>query len=300
MQFAAKIGSPVVSPHPSRLKPADCRFRCAIAHGVRFVYFHGVLSRIRFAFCMCIAVIGVALSGCAPPGQSRLGEEKEPHFVLGKSRVNAMDFRGAIEAFEQSLEANPRSAAAHFELGWLCDEKESDPAAAIFHYQQYLKLRPNADNADVIKQRIYRCKQQLAADVLPLPSAPAAQEQLEKLAGQNRQLQDEVDKWQAWYTSQTAAARTNSSSATTQPTATAVPTQPAQGVSTPPDAASTSRPANPRQTAAAPRTHTVASGETAAGISRKYGVKLDALLAANPGLNPRRMRVGQILNLPSP
>ena len=168
---------------------------------------------------MCIAVIGVALSGCAPPGPSRLGEEKEPHFVLGKSRVNAMDFRGAIEAFEQSLEANPRSAAAHFELGWLYDEKESDPAAAIFHYQQYLKLRPNADNADVIKPRIFRCKQQLAADVLPLPSAPAAQEQLEKLIGQNRQLQDEVDKWRAWYTSQMAAARTNSSSAAPQPAA---------------------------------------------------------------------------------
>jgi len=27
-----------------------------------------------------------------------LSEEKEPHFVLGKSRVNAMDFQGAIES----------------------------------------------------------------------------------------------------------------------------------------------------------------------------------------------------------
>ena len=106
-----------------------------------------------------------------------------------------MDFPGAIEAFEQSLEANPHSAAAHFELGWLYDEKASDPAAAIFHYQRYLKLNPNADNADVIKQRIYRCKQQLAADVLPLPSAPAAQQQPGKtlrakpaIAGRSRQM----------------------------------------------------------------------------------------------------------------
>ena len=43
---------------------------------------------------------GVALNGCSPSDQSQLDEEKEPHFVLGKSRVNAMDYQGAIEAFE--------------------------------------------------------------------------------------------------------------------------------------------------------------------------------------------------------
>ena len=97
---------------------------------------------IRLVSGACVVWLAVALSGCTPSGRSQLSEEKEPHFVLGKSRVNAMDFQGAIEAFEQSLEANPHSAAAHFELGWLYDEKTSDPAAAIYHYQEYLKLNP--------------------------------------------------------------------------------------------------------------------------------------------------------------
>ena len=143
-------------------------------------------------------------------------DEKEPHFVLGQGRVNAMDYAGAIEAFEESLEANPRSAAAHFELGWLYEEKEPDPAAAVFHYQRYLKLSPNAGNAALIKQHIDACKQQLAADVLELPSSSAAQQQLEKLAGQNRDLQQQVDRlqetvkqWNAYYASQLAA-RSNS------------------------------------------------------------------------------------------
>jgi len=39
-------------------------------------------------------------------------------------------------------------------------------------------VRSKASNAEVITQRIYTCKQQLAADVLPLPSAPAVQQQL--------------------------------------------------------------------------------------------------------------------------
>ena len=244
------------------------------------------------------------MSGCTPSGRSQLSEEKEPHFVLGKSRVNAMDFQGAIEAFEQSLEANPHSASAHFELGWLYDEKTSDPAAAIFHYQEYLKLNPNADNADVIKQRIYRCKQQLAADVLPLPSAPAAQQQLEKLSEQNRQLQDEVGKWRAYYASQLAAAKTNAAStpvySAPEPDEKPTSAQPAQNISTTrPADANTGRPTNPKPTAG-PRTHMVVAGETAMAITRKFGVKLGALQAANPGVNLSRIHTGQVLNLPPP
>jgi LysM repeat protein len=276
----------------------------AIAQAGRFVYVQAMSFWIRLASGVCVAWIAVALSGCTPSGRSLLSEEKEPHFVQAKGRVNAMDFQGAIEAFEQSLEANPHSAAAHFELGWLYDEKSSDPAAAIFHYQQYLKLSPNADNADVIKQRIYRCKQQLAADVLPLPSAPAAQQQLEKLSEQNHQLQDEVGKWCAYYASQLAAAKTNATPtpvySTPEPAANPTPAQPSQNVSAAPAVASPSRPANPKPAAAGPRTHTVVAGETAMGITRKFGVKLGTLQAANPGVNLSRIHTGQVLNLPSP
>lgn len=252
----------------------------------------------------CALWLGAALSGCSPSGQGALSEEKEPHFVLGKSRVNAMDYQGAIEAFEQSLEANPHSATAHFELGWLNDEKASDPAAAIYHYKEYLKLNPNADNADVIKQRIYRCKQQLAADVLPLPSAPAAQQQLEKLSDQNRQLQDEVGKWRAYYASQLAATRTNSTlppgPGTPQPIANPSPLSPAQTVSAAPAGANPGRLANSTPAAATSRTHKVVAGETAMSITRKFGVKLSSLQAANPGVNLSRIRTGQVLNLPAP
>jgi LysM repeat protein len=259
---------------------------------------------IRLAGGACALWLGITLSGCTPSGQDALSEEKEPHFVLGKSRVNAMDFQGAIEAFEQSLEANPHSAAAHFELGWLDDEKASDPAAAIYHYQEYLKLNPNADNADVIKQRIYRCKQQLAADVLPLPSAPAAQQQLEKLSDQNRQLQDEVGKWRAYYASQLAAAKTNSTPSpgydVSPPISNPAPLTPAQPVSARPAGINPGRTANPKPAAAGTHTHTVVAGETAMGITRKYGVRLSALQAANPGVNLSRIHTGQVLNLPVP
>jgi LysM repeat protein len=242
-------------------------------------------------FAVCI---GVTLNGCLPSGQNQSDEEKEPHFVLGKSRINAMDYQGAVEAFEESLETNPHSAAAHFELGWLYDEKESDPAAAIYHYQQYLKLSPNAGNAEVIRQRINSCKQQLAADVLPLPSTPAAQKQINLLIEQNQQLQAEVNKWRAYYASQMAAK--NSPSTVPNAVSTAPAPDASRQVARPGAQASTRSATG----VSASRTHKVVAGETAVRIARRYGVTLDALLAANPGLEPRRMRIGQVLNIPAP
>jgi tetratricopeptide (TPR) repeat protein len=256
---------------------------------------------IRFASGALACWLMVALGGCTP-GQGQADEEKEPHFVLGQSRVNAMDYQGAIEAFEESLEVNPRSAAAHYQLAMLFDEKVPDPVAAIYHYEQYLKLDPDAGNADIIRQRIYACKQQLAADVMPLPSTPAAQQQLEKLADQNRQLQAQVDhlndlvkQWRD-YANQLAAARINPAPAQSTVVPQPTPVQPVQIATPQPVAADKPRPE--RTATTTPRTHTVVAGETAMAICRKSGVKFSALQAANPGVNLSRIRAGQILNLP--
>lgn len=251
---------------------------------------------IRFLLFAVAVCVSAALSGCLPD-QSQSDEEKEPHFVLGQSRVNAMDYQGAAEAFEESLEVNPHSAQAHYQLAMLYDTKVPDPAAAIYHYQEYLKFDPNAANASIVQQRIEACKQQLAADVLALPSSSATQQQLETLIEQNRQLQDEVNKWQAYYQAQQEqkAALSNEQNIAVAPAQTPVITQPTQPV----------QPVQIMQptTGSAPgvvstRSHTVAAGETSAGIARRYGIKLSALQAANPGVNLSRIRIGEILKIP--
>ena len=259
---------------------------------------------IRFSFCALAVLLGAALGGCAP-GQGQTDEEKEPHFVLGQSRVNAMDYSGAVDAFEESLEANPRSAAAHYQLAMLYEEKVPDPAAAIYHYQRYLKLDPDAGNADVIRQRIDACKRQLATDVMGLPSSSTAQQQLEKLVGQNRDLQQQVDRlqdtvkqWNAYYASQLAA-QSNSppqNNFVAQQTTGPGPDDIAARTTTPVPTQTKPAPSKP----ARPRTHTVVAGETAVGIARKFGLKLSALEAVNPDMNPAKIRAGQVLNLPPP
>jgi LysM repeat protein len=249
------------------------------------------------AFVLCL---GAVLCGCEPAGQNSLDDKKEPHYILGENRVNAMDYPGAVEAFGQSLEVNPHSAAAHFELACLFDEKISDPAAAIYHYQEYLKLDPKAENAEVVNARIVTCKQLLASNVLTMPSAPAMQRQLEQLVETNGDLLKQIDslkKLNDYYVAQLAA-KTNSIPAPNIPVAQPVPipVQPAQIIPAPAPIPVVKRPATP----AAPRTHAVAPNETEVSIARKFGVKLGALQAANPGVNPNKLRVGQILNIPPP
>jgi len=244
---------------------------------------------------MLAVVCGLSLCGCNPPGQSAADEEKEPQFLIGRSRVNQMNFAAAIEAFEQALEKNPQSAAAHFELGWLYAEKESDSAAAIYHYQKYLKLRPNADNAETIKQHIFRLKQELAKGVLPVPASNELQKQLEQVAEDNRRLTEELDRLKAGATappppnrfvSNPQPARTNRAIQPPQPRANVPATQQA---STRQIAASTTT----------QRKHRIQAGDTPSAIARRYNVRLESLLTANPALNPRRLQVGQSLIIPS-
>lgn len=45
-------------------------------------------------------------------------------------------------------------------------------------------------------------------------------------------------------------------------------------------------------------TYTIKDGDTLAGIASRLGIALDDLLAANPGVNPGTLRVGQSIKLP--
>ncbi|HSU53895.1 MAG TPA: LysM peptidoglycan-binding domain-containing protein [Candidatus Dormibacteraeota bacterium] len=255
------------------------------------------VKRVMCAGALLLALL--ALPGCLPTSSTQVDEEKEPHFLEGKSRINSMDFAGAVESFERALEANPRSASAHFELGWLCDQHDSDPAAAIYHYARYLKLHPDGEKADRAKSRINACKQELARTVALGPIAQNLQRDFDQVADENKRLKDELEKWQAYYKTARPPAQTNGASLVQ-----ARPVQPLVMLSdsTGPTLRSDSVPrtGTPATNRSATRTHTVKSGETPAAIARKYGIKVDALAAANPKLDARRMQIGQVLNIPAP
>lgn len=271
---------------------------------------------------LVVAAAGL-LAGCLPPTTGQLDEEKEPHFLAGKSRANARDFKGAIESFEKSLEGNPRSALAHFELGVLFEQREGDPAAAIYHYERYLKLLPGAGNGDTVKTRILACKQELARTVSLGPVTQPLQAELEKLTEENKRVSEQitrlteenkrlleaVEQWRRAYAAR-AVVPTNApegvaGSRLAAPAAVPVSISGSGGGSNRPPSlpsssagsASPSR-AGVARPSAGSRTHVVKSGETMGLIARQYGVRIEALQAANPGVDARRLRPGRVLRVP--
>lgn len=256
-------------------------------------------ARFRSALLLMICAV---LSGCIPAASGTLDEEKEPHFLAGKSRASTLDYKGAIECFEKALQTNPQSSAAHFELAWIFDVKEPDPAAAIYHYDHYLKLRINPSNADLVKQRIMVCKQALAETVSLGPVTEKMQRQFEQLMEtnkflleQNKELREAVDKWSSYAARlQTMTNPPPALSSTSPPSA--QPILLARGsMST---GANSAKPEPAPVSGAATRTHVVKAGETPSLIARKYGIKLEALMTANPSLDPRRLKIGQVLRVP--
>jgi LysM repeat protein len=245
-----------------------------------------------FIRCAAAVLLFASVNGCVPTSQSEMEEEKEPHFLAGKNAVNGMDYPGAIEEFEKALEVNPRNSKAHYQLGWLYEEKEPDPAAAIYHYERFLKLRPNSENAEVIKQHVSSCKQDLAKTALPLPITPSMQRQIEQVLEENKRLKEENEKWKIYFSSRP---QTPTNSPSVQGGIRSTTAQAVVSTSPPPVFNSQTSSVN----SGSLRKHVVQGGETAASIARKYGVRLDTLLSANPGLEPRRMRVGQTLNIPA-
>jgi tetratricopeptide (TPR) repeat protein len=253
---------------------------------------------------LLLLVLGAGWMGCEPAGDSAADEERDPHFLDGQIRKRAMDYAGAAEAFERALQNNPRSAAAHFELGLLCYEKLNDWAGAIYHFERFRRLRPNSNRTEAVRPLIMVCKQELAKDV-PLGSlSQQMQAELERLVQTNRFLLQEVERLKIQLAQRPVLPPPGTNGAGLKPTNSPGPVDQGGRESRPPGwrppAAGALKAESPTNRASAGRTHLVKAGETPYSIARSYGVPLNALLAANPGLDPKRLRPGQTLNVPSP
>src|SRR5213596_1660836 len=137
-------------------------------------------------------------SGCSPSGTSSLEEEKNPNYLAGRSRRAASDDTGAVEAFEKALESNPRSAAAHLELGLIYYQNVTTHwARAIYHFEKYLELRPKANNADLIRQNIGYCKLALAKEGPYTPNNDLIRKEVERMGRENMDLRRQVEQLKA-------------------------------------------------------------------------------------------------------
>lgn len=237
------------------------------------------------------AALGVVVSACGTRANRVVDEEKEPYYLKGQEYLRQLNHEDAIVAFHQALEVNPRSSAAHKELGILYEKHENDPAASIYHYRRFLKLNPESPIAKDIADRVSGCQIDLVEEMKDSGAHERRQRELADLKGKLTHLAQKYEK--ARYENDVLRQRLRAinprlAKVTPPPTPTGPQKSPVAKTKAPP------RPPPPSQ-----RRHKVKPKENPTSIARKYAIPVKRLMAANPGVDPRRMRVGQMLKIPA-
>lgn len=303
-------------------------------------------ARHTVTWCLHAFLLCLWAAGCTPFQDSQ-SEEKNPLIVDARAKKAAYNYQGAIQSLEKALEGNPRLSLAHWELGLIFCQNVNDPAAAIYHFEKLLRLRPDWRQADTARQLINVGKIELAKNVPLGPQTPAVQQQIDRLTAkvhelaaeanglrqQNQALAMQLQQYAVENTQLRERLRTTAIPAPANLPANLAPnTGPLQGVTPTGQPSLTSPPARgpspipgtpvgaspsapsirasvPLPPAAAdpltprpiaPRTHAVQPGDTMTRIARRQGVTLRALQAANPDVDPDRLKPGQTLRIPAP
>jgi tetratricopeptide (TPR) repeat protein len=235
----------------------------------------------------------IVLLGCARSVPlSDADEERNPYYQKAKKMCQSGDYQAAAGLYENALRADPQSAPAHLELGLLYDEKLGDPIAAVYHYRQYLALRPDSDKRQLVQDFIERARLSLAAK---LPEAPTVDpNQVARLQSENAGLMQE---------NITLRARVAELER-------AVAARPSGAQDSAADIASSARVTQAAMVASSavvdaskPKTHIVQKGDTLQSLALKYyGTRSawDKIYQANRNVLPSKdqLKIGQQLMLP--
>ncbi len=267
--------------------------------------------------CLAAALLG---AGC---DRLTKGEDDERHEANFLNAIN-LQTQGrddeALKAFNRALEANPQSASAHREIGQLSLDKKRDYALAVFHlrrHQQIKAARSSKTTKDpgdyAVEQQIKQAQILLAAEFTDQIGQQQNQSKIDELKRRNAELETTVIRLNQQIALrgapvvvanpvppppspqvQTQAAAGPVKDVAPAPVAAAAPPAAVR----PTDTKTGSSAPKPASRAPAARTHVVKAGEVPAAIARRYGISVQELMAVNKGINPRRMRAGQTLNLP--
>jgi tetratricopeptide (TPR) repeat protein len=243
---------------------------------------------------LCLAPLW---NGCSPEAFVSPDEDRDYQRARDAERLG--DFEAAAEYYERALERNPRAAMIHLGYAALCEGPLRRYAAAVYHYQRYLRLRPDDHRADDIRRRVTNCTERLATQVPLVVRSETIARDLEAVRRENQNLRTQVSNLTStanFWSNEVRRLRISGNRSSEAEFASQSTSRSGGSRSSRPDP--TPADPTPVATLTSGRTHRVEKGETLIRIARRHGVSLDALRRANPRVNERRLLPGTLLRIP--
>lgn len=127
-----------------------------------------------FRFCSLLLTalaLSVLAGGCAPRDATAFTPEVEDRdYRRGKELLRQDRNQEALAAFLKVIEQRGEGAPeSHLEAAILYQKEIKDPIAAIYHYRKYRELKPNSQQADLVRQQIAAATREFART---LPAQP--------------------------------------------------------------------------------------------------------------------------------
>lgn len=88
-------------------------------------------------------------------------ERLSVHYNLGVIYDKSGMYLEALKEYEKALAVDPQDPDTHYNLAILYDDHLDDNRVAIRHYQEYLRLRPNAEDAEQVREWVIRAERDL-------------------------------------------------------------------------------------------------------------------------------------------
>ena len=150
---------------------------------------------------------------------ARTPEFDDPEFRQGHTYIKQHETRRALECFLRVIDKRNGAAESHLEAGRMYIDLK-DPLPAIYHFNEYIRLKPNSDQSKIVRQMIKTADKLYLEQIPGRPMEPDAagttdqNSQLQKLRAENERLKREVSELSR--INKVSETSTNNSNATTK------------------------------------------------------------------------------------
>jgi LysM repeat protein len=152
------------------------------------------MERLRSVLPFFSLACALAFVGCDGDTASamRTPELEDSEFRQGMTYEKQREPRKALESFLKVIDARKGASESHLEAGRMYLDLQ-DPLPAVYHFNQYLRLKPNSEQSPIVRQMVKTAEKMFVQQLPGRPLEPSAGGSVDQSA-LIRKLQNENSK----------------------------------------------------------------------------------------------------------